>query len=452
MHRSILSRSITLGRTLGRTSISSSPAATFARPSSLRRLLPSRPLSSSPSPWTSSKEDPSPISETSPPSTSSTKEGESELEPELESVPLPSLHDSVPSTSSTSEAVGSPSMGDILEEIGSEMRETPEESDPLVGEDGSLASEPPLAATESEAVASENSTRDSQSTPPEGLDSGRLIIGVADFSFEKGQSRLANFITAPPSTEYEIVDPDADDLVPPINYFALWPQLHVSNMAEQILKSVITSPSPPRPPPSHVLDPSTLVNFPPSPRSIPPQHLLHQTHRWLTSVHSRRNPHVTIIHDNVASGLPPDHPYSLIWDRFSYLSLQPHSPEYLIRFDNLVWDGHVMILTVDSIELIVKEGMDEDYIGLWTLPPTVDKRFHLTVLRGWEISPAAPAELLRRFRFLEGVKNGTRVIGEKEREGTKAWAKVDSVSLMDGPGALRGPYETRAKFAARQLD
>lgn len=111
-----------------------------------------------------------------------------------------------------------------------------------------------------------------------------------------------------------------------------------------------------------------------------------------------------------------------------------------------------MILTVDSIELIVEEGMDEEYVGLWTLPPTVDKRFHMTVLRDPRVPFSAPAELLRRFRFLEGVRDGTRVMGEKERQGMKAWAKVECISLVEGEGAKGGPYEVRAKFAARAFD
>ena len=96
--------------------------------------------------------------------------------------------------------------------------------------------------------------------------------------------------------------------------------------------------------------------------------------------------------------------------------------------------------------------MDEEYVGLWTLPPAVDKRFHLTVLRSGGVSSGAPAELLRRFRFLEGVREGRKVIGEKEKEGIKAWAKVDWVSLVEGEGKKRGPYEVRAKFAARAFD
>ena len=116
MHRSLVSRSATLGRTLSRTSTSFPPStAALPRPSALRRLLPTRQLSSSPSLWTTTSKEQS----SSTPqgeyesvcittvltlirdflcftaSTSSPKEGvESELEPELESVPLPSSSES----------------------------------------------------------------------------------------------------------------------------------------------------------------------------------------------------------------------------------------------------------------------------------------------------------------------------------------------------------------------
>lgn len=89
-----------------------------------------------------------------------------------------------------------------------------------------------------------------------------------------------------------------------------------------------------------------------------------------------KDDHVTLIHHFDTAAVDEDHVLSLIWEKFSHMAVQRKSPKYTMRFDHLVWDDKVAILTVEDIEL-VDEGLSEYERALWSLPGATARRFHV---------------------------------------------------------------------------
>lgn len=306
---------------------------------------------------------------------------------------------------------------------------------------------------------------------------------------------LQAFASAPAASRYEIFDPDEDAVLPTINYFALWPGVSAVDLGKELIAKLIVSAGgsidTPRPAPRQgaaAADTSSVPSSnpedststpPPSPPALttasdrsahaalvpagfsvhhaPSLPVLRRAHRFLDTSrkHGKRNqPHITLHHNTLVLGRPPEDPAIALWDRFSFLAFQPSSPTYTVTYSHLLWDAdNLMVLVVDSIALDVKEGMDDEYVDLWTLPPVVPGRFHMTVkINPNKVGTHAAGEMMRRWRVLDEEKKGVRVgEGWLERARKERWGYIEVVNLLgDGVEGKLGGFQ--ARFAAKQVD
>ncbi|KAF9447346.1 hypothetical protein P691DRAFT_802577 [Macrolepiota fuliginosa MF-IS2] len=113
-------------------------------------------------------------------------------------------------------------------------------------------------------------------------------------------------------------------------------------------------------------------------------------------------PHITIVH---GKSLPQE---SDVWEAAAAVSAADAPPGFKCTLGHILWDGRVMVLTVDNLELELGEG--DEAVGkkfLKVFPADTRERLHVTV--GTENSGIPPVEgkaLVERWRR-----------GERENEG-----------------------------------